>query len=178
MFEHTQECFCVQKHQAGLVLLRQTHRGAARCHDMGRHSSPAPPRCVWGASHSPRGSQDTPCPHVCWLPPASGEPPPPMGPGRPAGPCSSVRGSSSPSPRRGAWRGRGALLTLQVPTFSTQTSACLFPSAHRLPQHLEAVPSIVSVCLGSIRAFIWKRSVPLSHFSLVAILLSKAGLVL
>lgn len=107
MFEHTQECFCVQKHQAGLVLLWRTHRGAARCHEMGRHSSPAPPGCVWGASHSPWGSQDTPCPHVCWLPPAAGEPPPPVGTGRPAGPCSSVRGSSSPSPRRGAWRGRG-----------------------------------------------------------------------
>lgn len=176
MFEHTQECFCVQKHQAGLVLLWRTHRSAARCHEMGRHSSPAPPGCVWGASHSPWGSQDTPCPHVCWLPPAAGEPPPPVGTGRPAGPCSSVWGSSSPSPRRGAWRGRGPSRPCRSQRLAHKAQ-CLFPSAHRLPQHLEAVPSIVSVCLGSIRAFIWKRSVPLSHFSLVAILLSKAGLV-
>lgn len=153
-----------------------------RRRSLSRHGPAQQPRssqmCV-GCQPQPAGVPGhAVSPRVCWLPPASGEPPPPMGPGRPAGPCSSVRGSSSPSPRRGAWRGRGALLTLQVPTFSTQTSACLFPSAHRLPQHLEAVPSIVSVCLGSIRAFIWKRSVPLSHFSLVAILLSKAGLVL
>lgn len=177
MFEHTQERFCVQKHQAGLVLLWRTHRGAARCHEMGRHSSPAPPGCVWGASHSPWGSQDTPCPHVCWLPPAAGEPPPPVGTGRPAGPCSSVRGSSSLSPRRGAWWGRGPSRPCRSQHLAHKAQQ-LFPSAHRLPQHLEAVPSIVSVCLGSIRAFIWKRSVPLSHFSLVAILLSKAGLVL
>lgn len=87
-------------------------------------------------------------------------------------------GLLQPQPQARGLAGKGALPTLQVPTFSTQSSAWLFPSAHRLPQHLEAVPSIVSVCLGSIRAFIWKRSVPLSHFSLVAILLSKAGLVL
>lgn len=72
----------MQKHQAGLTLLWQTRCGAARCHEMGQRSGPAPPEHAWDANHSPWGPRDTPWPPVCWQPPAAGEPPPaPQAPG-------------------------------------------------------------------------------------------------
>lgn len=132
MFEHTQECLCVQKHQAGLVHSSDMGTGEGHvlplwlrchCHLMGSTTSPAPPQCVQDSST-----------------PARAHPSPRRGDG-----CRDKAEGSAPKGPRGMRSSSSCIsqdLSPPLPQVSEQTELVLPTSPQLLHPAPAAAPSI------------------------------------